>query len=446
MARLFGTDGIRGVANTELTPELATAVGRAAARELADGNPTILVARDTRLSGGMLEAALTAGMLSAGADVLRCGVLPTPAAAHLVGAYGASAAAVISASHNPYRDNGIKFFGPQGFKLSDEAERRIEDLVEAGQGPSSSVGGVRDMSDPQVGYVSHALAVLGSRRLDGLKVVVDCAHGAAYRTTPEAFRKAGAEVVVLNADPDGININLDCGSTAPEGLAAAVVEHSADLGLAHDGDADRVIAVDEAGEIVDGDAIIAALAMGLKEEGRLKGDLVVTTVMANLGFRRAMSAAEIEVVETAVGDRYVLEAMLQRDASIGGEQSGHVILLEHATTGDGLITGLCLLDRMLTADKRLSELAAVVHRYPQVLRNVRVADREGLSASEAIWNAASSAEEDLGQDGRVLIRASGTEPLVRVMVEASDEPTAERIAADLAGVITDELGEVVEEA
>lgn len=445
MPRLFGTDGIRGVANVDLTPELAMNVGRAAASAFAvpgsDQPPAVLIVRDTRASGELLEAALSAGLMSAGAEPWGCGVLPTPAAAFLVGRLGAQAAAVISASHNPPEDNGIKFFGPDGFKLGDEEEEHIEKLLDvAADDTTTKVGRAREIADAEALYVTGALRALGDRRLHGMKVVVDCAHGASYRTTPQALERAGAQVVVLNAAPTGWNINLESGSTLPEKLAEAVVAHRADAGLAHDGDADRVIAVDERGSIVDGDAIIAALALELKERDRLPRNLVVCTVMANLGFRVAMDAARIELVEVAVGDRYVVEAMRQHGAGLGGEQSGHVILTEYTTTGDGLVTGLRLLGRMAESGRRLSELASVVERFPQVLINVSVKNREGLSEADAIWEAVDEAENKLGDMGRVLVRPSGTEPLVRVMVEAGEEPLARSTAEEIADVVRTVLG------
>lgn len=437
MPKIFGTDGVRGVANVDLTPELALSLGRAAAREFrgASSRPRVVVGRDTRISGELLESALVAGLLSSGADVLRCGILPTPAVAFLVTHLGAEAGAVISASHNPVEDNGIKFFGPDGFKLSDAHEEKIEALVDAAPERGAIVGRAASVEEAEAAYVGHALRALEGRRLDGLKVVVDCAFGAAFRTSPRALAEAGAEVIALNAEPDGTRINVECGSTAPEVAAKAVVEHRADLGLAHDGDADRVIAVDETGGVVDGDPIIAALAVEVKEQGRLQGNLVVATVMANLGFRRALAAAGIDVVETTVGDRYVIEEMLRRGAVMGGEQSGHVIFLDFATTGDGLITGLRLAARMVSTGKRLSELARVVERFPQVLLNVPVSDRSRLDGADRVWASVEAAQSRLGEEGRVLVRASGTEPIVRVMVEAADEATAQQVANEIAAVI-----------
>jgi phosphoglucosamine mutase len=439
MGKLFGTDGVRGVANSQLTPDLALRLGRAAATELASGRkrPRVVIGRDTRVSGPMLQSALAAGIMSAGAEVVDAGIVPTPAVAFWVTTLGASAGAVISASHNPYLDNGIKFFGGDGFKLTDEQESRIEDLVDAG--PSGSVmGSSGALTDAHHLYVKHALDSLEGRSLEGLRVVLDCSNGAAFRTSPEAFHRAGAEVTVINADPDGVNINAGCGSQHLDGLVDRVRATGADLGLAHDGDADRVIAVDEQGRVVDGDCLIAALAIELKEAGRLDNNLVVSTVMANLGFRRAMAAAGIELVETPVGDRYVLEKMRETGAAIGGEQSGHVIFSKFSTTGDGLITGLRLAGLMVSSGRKLSELAAVVEKFPQVLVNVPVSDARRAGASKALADAVDAAQKDMGDRGRVLVRPSGTEPLVRVMVEAPDTQTADSVAAGLAALIAAE--------
>lgn len=448
MPRLFGTDGVRGVANAELTPELVLQLARATAAVIRSGdkNPRVIVGRDTRLSGDLLESALTAGFLSSGADVIRAGVLPTPAVAFLTKRLGADAGVVISASHNPVEDNGIKLFGSDGFKLTDAEEEKIEALMETEheRPTGGDVGRAWDAENAEDLYVSAALSVLEGRRLEGLRVVVDCAHGAACRTTPRALEEAGVDVVVINAEPDGTNINVECGSTYPEVVAAAVTEHRADVGLAHDGDADRVIAVDEKGGIVDGDVMLALLASQLKTQGRLSNNLVVTTVMSNLGLREALGAAGIEAFEAAVGDRYVLEAMRQKGAVLGGEQSGHVILLEHATTGDGLITALSLLDHLHQSSKPLSELALLVPRYPQVMINVRVADRDRLPEADEVWEAVEEAESRLGDRGRVLVRPSGTEPVIRVMVEAAEEQVARDSANELAAAIRSSLGEVID--
>lgn len=440
MPKLFGTDGVRGIANSELSPELVLQLGRAAAVELGGIaiRPKVVVARDTRLSGEMLESALVAGLLSAGADVVRCEVLPTPAVAFLVAHLGAAAGAVVSGSHNSVEDNGVKFFGPDGFKLADADEVRIENLLgstELSRPVGLDVGRPAYLPEAESLYVEHALSSLEGRSLAGIKVVVDCANGAAFRTTPEALRTAGANVVAINAEPDGANINVASGSTNPGSGAEKVVEIGAHVGFAHDGDADRVIAIDEKGEIVDGDQMMALLAVELKEQGRLKNNLVVATVMANLGFRAAMSAESIEVLETAVGDRYVIEAMRTNEAVIGGEQSGHLIFSEYATTGDGLIAALRVLGRMTSTGKSLSSLASFVRRCPQVVLNVAVTNKNGLAQSAEVWRTVKQAEERLGAKGRVLVRPSGTEPLVRVMVEAQDLTLAEEIAEQIAAIV-----------
>lgn len=435
--KLFGTDGIRGIAGSDLTAELATEVGRAVAS--LGSRPSIVIGRDTRVSGLMLEEALAAGLTSMGADVLTAGVLPTPGVAFLVVDQRADAGAVISASHNPPEYNGIKFFGPDGRKLSDVQEEAIEALL-GGHAVTPRPGTARNLPAAEDAYVTHVLQALDGRSLDGIRVVIDCGNGAAFRVAPRAVREAGAEVVVLNDRSDGAKINVECGSTHPEVVAKAVLEHSADVGLAHDGDADRVVAVDEGGDIVDGDEMLAALAIELKELDRLAGDLVVTTVMTNLGFRKAMSARGIEIVETAVGDRYVADAMLEHHAVIGGEQSGHLVFTDYATTGDGLITGLRLLARMVSTGKRLSELTGVVEKYPQVLVNIPVANPGRVTHSEQVRKAVEAAEVRLGHSGRVLVRPSGTEPLVRVMVEAAGDEVTRSVAEEIAEVVKQELG------
>jgi phosphoglucosamine mutase len=434
----FGTDGIRGVANRELTPELVTALGRAAARVLGDGQPFV-VGRDTRRSGPMLAAALVAGLCAEGADVLDAGVLPTPGVAHLAAAHDFPAA-MVSASHNPYTDNGVKLFAAGGRKLDDLAEARVERELEAlavaglagGAADAGPGGRVAPWPDPEGDYVEHLAAALGSPSFRGRRVVVDAGNGAAYRVAPRVLERLGATVDVRNVEPDGENINAGCGSTDPGELQAFVVERGADLGLAFDGDADRVIAVDEQGRLVDGDRMLAIIAIDLHGRGRLAGDAVVATVMSNLGLRRALAAHGLDMVETPVGDRNVLLALEERGLVLGGEQSGHLILREVATTGDGTLTGLALLDVMARTRRPLSELAAVVQPLPQVLRNVTVDDREALAAADGFWAAVRAAEVELGADGRVLVRPSGTEPLVRVMVEASSRDRAEAVAAELA--------------
>jgi phosphoglucosamine mutase len=447
---MFGTDGVRGLANADLTPELALALGRAAVGVLltedrsASGRPAVVVGRDPRASGTLLESALVAGILSAGGDVLAAAVVPTPAVAFLTRHYGAAAGAVISASHNAMPDNGIKFFGPEGFKLPDAVEQRIEAALAApDQGAprpvGADVGGLRPTADDAVeAYLAHLLE--GVPDLDGLEVVVDCANGAAAEIAPEAYRRAGAKVTAVAADPDGHNINAGVGSTHPEHVRAALKRTGALIGLAHDGDADRLLAVDEHGKLVDGDVILAIAALDARDRGGLPTNTVVTTVMTNLGFRQAMDHHGIRVEQTAVGDRYVLEAMLAGGHTLGGEQSGHLIFLDRATTGDGLLTGLRLLAVMAGTGRPLSELATVMRRLPQVLVNVRVADREALEGAAAVWRAVEAEEARLGDRGRVLVRPSGTEALVRVMVEAETEQEARATADRLAVVVVSELG------
>ncbi|OIV39235.1 phosphoglucosamine mutase [Mangrovactinospora gilvigrisea] len=447
MGRLFGTDGVRGQANGLLTAELALGLSTAAAQVLGEAGrsgshrPTAVVGRDPRASGEFLEAAVVAGLAGAGVDVLRVGVLPTPAIAHLTAALGADFGGVLSASHNPMPDNGIKFFARGGHKLEDELEDAIEaryrELAEGkpwNRPTGADVGRVSVHDEGLDTYVAHLVGVLPNR-LDGLKVVLDGANGAASRVSPEAFARAGAEVVPICTDPDGLNINEGCGSTHLEKLQAAVVEQGADLGIAHDGDADRCLAVDAEGRVVDGDQIMAVLAVGMRDAGALRRDTVVATVMSNLGFKLAMQREGIRVVETAVGDRYVLEEMRRSGYALGGEQSGHVILLDHATTGDGTLTGLALAARVAATGRSLAELASVMTRLPQVMVNVRGVDKDRTAESAEIAAAVAGAEAELGETGRVLLRPSGTEPLVRVMVEAAEEAHAALIAERLAAVV-----------
>jgi phosphoglucosamine mutase len=428
--RLFGTDGVRGLANAGLTPELALALASAAAR--VRGARRAVVGMDPRRSSGMLEAAVVAGLASAGCDVVRVGVLPTPGVAFLTGALGADLGVMLSASHNAAPDNGVKLFDGSGHKLPDD----VEDAIEAALAPpadrptGAGVGAVS--SEPQAGaaYVDQLAATASP--LDGLTVVVDCANGAASTVAPGVLRLCGAEVVAIHDRPDGLNINDGCGSTHPESLVAAVRAHGADAGVAHDGDADRCLMVTAAGDLVDGDALLAILATDRKPRA------VVATVMANLGFTRAMASYGIGVVETAVGDRYVLEALRANGLDLGGEQSGHIVMTEYATTGDGVLTAVQVLSVMARTGRTLADLAAVMTRLPQVLLNVPVADKQAALAAGR--DAVEAAEHELGEDGRVLVRPSGTEPLVRVMVEATDEATArataERIAAAIGGVTT----------
>ncbi|MET9642245.1 phosphoglucosamine mutase [Streptomyces syringium] len=452
MGRLFGTDGVRGVANADLTAELALGLSVAAAHVLAEAGtfeghrPVAVVGRDPRASGEFLEAAVVAGLASAGVDVLRVGVLPTPAVAYLTGALGADLGVMLSASHNAMPDNGIKFFARGGHKLADELEDRIERTYRAhasgepwDRPTGAGVGRVREYDQGFDNYVAHLIGVLPNR-LDGLKVVIDGAHGAASRVSPEAFARAGAEVITIGTDPDGLNINHECGSTHLGKLRAAVVEHGADLGVAHDGDADRCLAVDASGAEVDGDQILAVLALAMREAGTLRKNTVVATVMSNLGFKLAMEREGVDLVQTSVGDRYVLEEMKANGFALGGEQSGHVIVLDHATTGDGTLTGLMLAARVAATGRSLAELAGVMERLPQILINVRDVDKSRVGSSPELAAAVNDAERELGATGRVLLRSSGTEPLVRVMVEAADIEQARKVAQSLADVVKSALG------
>jgi phosphoglucosamine mutase len=442
MTRLFGTDGVRGVANSQLTPDLALALGRAAGAVLAPEGGSVILGRDTRLSGPMLEGALLAGLCSAGADVLTAGVVPTPLVAYLTTELGLTAGAMISASHNPVPDNGIKFFSDEGLKISLAVEEEIEArMAERSPGlpTGSSVGGADVIEGALVRYVAHVVAAV-REPLRGLRVVLDCAHGAAYRAGPDAFRAAGAEVVVMHDEPDGARINVECGSTALDAVGRRVLEEGAHLGIGFDGDADRALAVDEQGNEIDGDQIIAMAALRMAEAGELKNNLVVATVMTNLGFHRALRDRGIEVVAAPVGDRFVAEAMAERGAMLGGEQSGHVIFAEHATTGDGILTALKIAEMVAgSGGAPLSELAHVFDRFPQVLLNVRVARLEALESAEELWDEVRAAERELGEDGRVLLRASGTEPVVRVMVEAGRAEHAHRVAERLASAVKERL-------
>jgi phosphoglucosamine mutase len=461
MGQLFGTDGVRGAAGRELTAGLALSLASAAASVLcapgpADAGsggrrPFAVVGRDPRVSGEFLEAAVVAGLAASGVDVVRLGVVPTPAVAHLTAALDADFGVVLSASHNPAPDNGIKFFARGGVKLPDAVEDDIEARLAGMTGsvalnfgpvgvPERGFGRVTDATDHAERYISHLLSTLPERPghsapLAGLRVVVDCAHGAAASFAPGLMSRAGAEVIAIGAEPDGLNINLGVGSTSLAALSAAVVETGADAGIAHDGDADRCLAVDASGRVIDGDQILAVLAIALKSAGRLAGDTVVATVMSNLGFRHAMRAAGIDVIETPVGDRYLIAAMLDGKYVLGGEQSGHIIMLDHATTGDGLLTGLHLLAEAARQDRPLADLVSVMTRYPQVLISVPGVDKARVASSAALADAVAAAEAELGDAGRVLVRPSGTEPAVRVMVEAADSVQAERLADLLANAI-----------
>jgi len=438
----FGTDGVRGVALSELTTDFATRLGRAAARVLGtDGATSVVVGGDTRESTEVLDRALCVGFAAEGLEVIRLGVAPTPQVAFEAQRRGALGA-VVSASHNPWSDNGIKLFARGGVKLADEVERRIEAELAALDSTldaalhstlsAEATGSVVDASADHDAYIGHLVGYRNGLRLDGLRIVLDAANGAAHQIGPEALRAAGAEVIVVAASPDGRNINDHCGATAPSLVAAAVVEHGADAGIALDGDADRLIAVDHGGKVVDGDHIIAIIANDLKARGQLRHDTVVVTVMTNLGFRLAMIEAGVNVVDTAVGDRYVLEALAAGGFSLGGEQSGHVIFADHATTGDGILSAIALLDAVQRADRPLADIAAAtMTSLPQVLVNVRVAHRM-LDAADRLAGEIAAAQLDLGDSGRILVRASGTEPLVRVMVEAPTHDQAQQVAAGLA--------------
>jgi phosphoglucosamine mutase len=444
---LFGTDGIRGLANGEsLTAEIALDVAIAAAHIMVESSsnqgkrPFAIVGQDSRASGEFLEAAVTAGLASAGVDVVRVGILPTPAIAFLVAETGADLGVMISASHNPMPDNGIKLFSRGGGKLDDAIEAAIEKRMgEPWVRPTGrNVGRITFDDTAETRYANHLLASV-STPLAGLKIVVDCANGAASHVAPRTYEKAGATVVAIHHQPDGWNINENCGSTHLEDLQARVIAEKADFGIAHDGDADRCLAVDAHGEIVDGDAIMTILARGFKERGALRANTIVTTVMSNLGFIKAMKDAGIEVVTTTVGDRYVLEEMLKNDFSLGGEQSGHLIMREFAGTGDGILTALQLAQEVRRTGKPLADLAAAMKRFPQVLINVPNVAKEKLAQSSKISAAVKDAESTLGDSGRVLLRASGTEPLVRVMVEAASDNLAQEIATSLATVVKAEL-------
>ena len=445
---LFGTDGIRGLANgSVLTAETALAAAVAAAHILVESSsnagrrPRAVVGQDSRASGEFLEAAVIAGLASAGVDVYRVGVLPTPAVAHLVAATGADLGVMISASHNPMPDNGIKLFARGGGKLDDAIEAAIEKRMgEPWERPTGrAVGRIVNDESAAAAYIEHLLASV-STPLQGLKIVVDCANGAASLVAPTVYEKAGATVIAIHHSPDGWNINEGCGSTHLEDLQAAVVLEGADFGIAHDGDSDRCLAVDAQGSVIDGDQIMTILARGLKARGKLKDDTIVATVMSNLGFFHAMKSSGIEVVTTAVGDRYVLEQMLAGDFSLGGEQSGHLIIREHAGTGDGILTALALAQEVVSSGKSLAELASAMQQFPQVLINVAGVAKENLPQSTVIADAVAAAEKTLGEDGRVLLRASGTESLIRVMVEASSDNLAQEIASSLAAVVKAELG------
>ncbi len=458
MGVLFGTDGVRDVANTRLTPELAFRLGRAGAviaLRRTEGRPLMVVGGDTRRSTGMLEAAVVAGITSAGVDVTRVGVVPTPAVAYLTRALGADAGVVISASHNPAEYNGIKFFGPDGFKLADELEDEIEaGALAAGGGDMGAaawqeadglprphgrgVGVVRDIVDAADRYVQSVMGV-ARRRLDGLHVVIDCANGASYRTSPAAFRALGATTTVINDSPNGDNINVHCGSTHPESLQSAVCELGADLGFAHDGDADRVMAVDARGSVVDGDQMMAVCAVFRAANGGLPGGAIVATQYSNLGLVQALNAIGCQVVMADAGDKYVLQEMRRRGLVLGGEQSGHIIMLEKTTTGDGLVTAIEVASIVAATGKPLEELACAMVKFPQIMVNVNVSRKEEYGASRRIQAAVEEAQAALGDAARLVVRPSGTEPVVRVMGEGADESLVRKVVESVAVVIRAEL-------
>lgn len=456
MGKYFGTDGVRGAANKELTPELAYRLGRFGAFVLTrhhqgdQERPSVVVGRDTRLSGEMLESALIAGMMSVGVDAWRLGVLSTPGVAFLTRELSAQAGVMISASHNPFEDNGIKFFGADGYKLSDELELEIEALLDADKDllprpEGAGIGRVSDRFNAYQQYLQH-LRTTVQTDFCGMDIVVDCANGAASGLAPILLRDLGADVTALHADPDGININVNCGSTHPERLQREVVQRGAHLGLAFDGDADRLIAVDENGDIVDGDHILSICGRFMKEQEELKNDTIVTTVMSNIGFFKAMEAWGIRTEKTKVGDRYVMEAMRKGGYNLGGEQSGHIIFLDHNTTGDGMLTALQLLRAVKEKGATLYELASQMRKYPQILLNVPVDQKEGWEDHPDITAKIREVEERLGDEGRVLVRPSGTEPLIRVMAEGPDEEQLKQDVEAIADVIREQLVTVTEQA
>lgn len=446
MGRLFGTDGVRGLANKELTPELAFRLGWAATNyfgEETHAQPVIIIGRDTRISGQMLEAALAAGICSAGGKAILAGIIPTPAVAYLTRKYNAQAGAVISASHNPFPDNGIKFFAGTGYKLPDEVEDKLEELVSQAAKEQmirpigENVGTIEHAHHLIQDYIDYVLQTV-EQDFSGLKIVVDCANGAAYEAAPALLKKLGAEVIVLNDQPNGININRDCGSTHLKQLQKAVVEHKANLGIAHDGDADRCLAVDENGKVVDGDQMMVICALELLKKNKLAKNTLVATVMSNIGLHKAIKSAGGKVEVTPVGDRYVLEAMLAQGYVLGGEQSGHIIFSEYSTTGDGLITALQLVSAVKKNGKSLSEMANVMTIYPQLLVNVRVKTKDSWEDNPAIKAAIAKGNAELGDSGRILVRPSGTEPLIRVMAEGPDMADLERIVNEIAEVVKKE--------
>lgn len=449
MARLFGTDGVRGEANVTLLPEMAYRLGRAATiyfGKESDEQPLIIIGRDTRISGEMFESALTAGICSAGGRSMLAGIIPTPAIAYLARKHKAKAGIVISASHNPFHDNGIKFFGGDGYKLPDAVEDELEAIVHQletddnyPRPTAEHIGHIEYRTDLLNQYMEFVLSTC-KERFDGVKVVLDCANGAAYEAMPKILRRLGANVKVIHALPNGTNINDGCGSTHLESLQKAVLENGADFGIAHDGDADRCLCVDEKGQVIDGDHILVMCAMDMMKEGKLPYNTVVTTVMANIGFHQAIKKAGGRAEITKVGDRYVLENMLKNGYKIGGEQSGHIIFTDFSTTGDGLITALQVLSSLKRSGRKASDLTALMTTYPQLLVNVKVATKEGWETNEAIKEAIAEGDKELGENGRILVRPSGTEPLIRVMAEGPDQAQLDRICHAIADVVKKEQG------
>lgn len=449
MARLFGTDGVRGEANVTLLPEMAYRLGRAATiyfGKESDEQPLIIIGRDTRISGEMFESALTAGICSAGGRAMLAGIIPTPAIAYLARKHKAKAGIVISASHNPFHDNGIKFFGGDGYKLPDAVEDELEAIVHQletddnyPRPTAEHIGHIEYRTDLLNQYMEFVLSTC-KERFDGVKVVLDCANGAAYEAMPKILRRLGANVKVIHALPNGTNINDGCGSTHLESLQKAVLENGADFGIAHDGDADRCLCVDEKGQVIDGDHILVMCAMDMMKEGKLPYNTVVTTVMANIGFHQAIKKAGGRAEITKVGDRYVIENMLKNGYKIGGEQSGHIIFTDFSTTGDGLITALQVLSSLKRSGRKASDLTALMTTYPQLLVNVKVATKEGWETNEAIKEAIAEGDKELGENGRILVRPSGTEPLIRVMAEGPDQAQLDRICHAIADVVKKEQG------
>jgi phosphoglucosamine mutase len=445
MGKYFGTDGVRGIANRELTAELAFKIGRTGGFVLAGHTekPTVIIGQDTRVSGPMLEAALIAGLLSIGANVIRLGVVTTPTVAYLTRELKADAGVMISASHNPVQDNGIKFFGSDGFKLSDETENEIERLMDAEidelPRPIGKDMGTVTIDEGAKYRYSEFLQSTVSERFNGLKIVLDCAHGAAYELAPLVFRELGAEVITIGAEPTGLNINDKCGSTHTEMIREAVIAHKADIGLSFDGDADRLIAIDHTGAEVDGDFILCICGEGMKQQGKLKDNTIVTTVMSNIGFFKAIEKVSIQAKTTGVGDRYVMEEMRKGGFNLGGEQSGHVIFLDYNTTGDGILSGLQLVATLVRNKKSLAEMRTMMKQYPQVLVNVKGVDKQGLNSNDAVKAIIKDVETRLGDEGRVLVRPSGTEPLIRVMAEGPESDMVRAYVEEIADVIKREL-------